>query len=217
MSLDGRYGHFNVEDPGTVQAPLAGAWSDVGRGGFTLALNNQNDRIQGSLALFSSDGHHMIYDGFHSIDNNTGFRIYENIQLSAGLALEVGGDARNIKTKFNYGEFHVREGGGFSRARWRATSHLSLNAGFRYEANSQSGNVAVPEFVASYRLSENYSVSMAGGKGFRNPTIRELYLFPAPTPRSSRNGYGIIKPPSISGLPGPSWVGWPVITPISAI
>lgn len=189
ISADGRYGHFNVEDPGIVQAPQAGAWSRVGRGGFTLALNNKTDKIWGNLELFSSFGHHMIYDGFRSVDNNTGFRIHENLQLRSGLTLEVGGDgasyggsARNMKTSYSFGDYHVSEGGGFSRARWRATSRLSMNAGFRYESNSVSGNVAVPEFGTAYRLSENYSVSMGIGKGFRNPTIRELYLFPAPTP-----------------------------------
>ena len=40
----------------------------------------------------------------------------------------------------------------------------------------------VPEFGATYRLAENYSVSASVTRGFRNPTIRELYLFPAPTP-----------------------------------
>jgi phosphoserine aminotransferase len=39
-SLEGRYGHFFVEDPGTVQAPLSGNWSRVGRGGFSWDLDN---------------------------------------------------------------------------------------------------------------------------------------------------------------------------------
>jgi outer membrane cobalamin receptor len=189
VSLDGRYGHFNVEDPGTLLAPLSSAWSRVGRGSFTLALNNHSNFMQGSAQFFSSFGHHMIHDGFRSVDNNTGFRLYQNIQLRSNFNLEVGtdgasygGDARNIKTLYSYGEHHVSEGAGFARTLWAATRCLRLNAGFRYEHNSISGEVAVPEFGASYRLTEKYSLSLGIGKGFRNPTIRELYLFPAPTP-----------------------------------
>ena len=189
ISLDGRYCHFNMEDPGTVQAPLVRAWTRVGRGGFSLALDNHAEKLSGSTLLFSSYGHHMIYDGFRSVDNNTGFHLYQNMQLRPDLNIEVGGegarnggDARSIKTKFSYGEHHLDEGGAFSRAHWMATDRLRLNAGFRYDHNSISGNVAVPEFGASYRLTEEYSFSVDAGKGFRNPTIRELYLFPSPTP-----------------------------------
>ena len=65
---------------------------------------------------------------------------------------------------------------------WNAVERLRLNAGLRYENNSVYGNIAVPEFGASYRLREGYTLGVAVGRGFRNPTIRELYLFPAPNP-----------------------------------
>jgi outer membrane cobalamin receptor len=189
LSMDGRYAHFNVEDPGTVSQPQAGLWSRVGRGGYSVSLRNMTSRTLGSIHFFSSYGHHMIYDGFRSIDNNTGVRVVQNLQVRPDLTLELGGDtaryggrARNIKAALDYGDHYVSEGGAFLRAAWRATERFRLNSGFRYEHNSATGDVAVPEFGASYRLSSQYSLSIAIGKGFRNPTIRELYLFPAPTP-----------------------------------
>ncbi len=188
-SLQGRYGHFNVEDPGTIQAPRSGNWSRVGRGGFSAGLENRTEQAWGTIRFFSSHGHHMIHDGFRSVDANTGFRMMESFALRPDLELDVGGDAaryggraRNIKTAKNFGEYHISEGGGFARARWTAAKSFRLNAGFRYDHNSIFGGIAATEFGASYRFSEDYALSVAIAEGFRNPTIRELYLFPAPTP-----------------------------------
>jgi outer membrane cobalamin receptor len=188
-SIQGRYGHFNIEDPGTVQAPAPGHWSRVGRGGFTASLENHGEQAWGMVSVFSSYGHHMLYDGFRSVDNNTGFRAQETLALRRGLEIDLGADgsqyggrARSISTGFDYGEHHETEGGGFTRARWSIAGKLRVNAGVRYDHSSVFGGVSATEFGASYHLSDRYAFSMAIAKGFRNPTIRELYLFPAPTP-----------------------------------
>ena len=46
-SLQGRYGHFHVEDPGALQTPLANSYANVGRGGFSLNLDNAYSRTWG--------------------------------------------------------------------------------------------------------------------------------------------------------------------------
>jgi outer membrane cobalamin receptor len=188
-SVESRYGHFNIEDPGTFSAPTSGHWSRVGRGGYSLSLENRTEQAWGSVRFFSSHGHHMIYDGFRSVDSNTGFRVRETFAPISNLEFDLGGDAaqyggraKSISTGYDYGEHHVSEGGGFTRARWTAARGLRLNAGVRYEHNSVFGAVAATEFGASYRVSDRYALSLAIAKGYRNPTIRELYLFPAPTP-----------------------------------
>jgi outer membrane cobalamin receptor len=189
ISLQGRYGHFNVEDPGSTTAPAAGRYANVGRGGYNLTLDNSGTHAWGSASFFSSYGHHMLWDGFRSVDATEGFRLDQNYLITQRLTIEagtdvvrLGGQARNIKTSLEYGKHHVTEGGVFSLAHLALSSALALNAGLRYDQNSLYGGVAVPEFGAIYRVSERYSLSAAVSKGFRNPTIRELYLFPAPNP-----------------------------------
>ncbi len=188
-SVEGRYGHFYMEDPGTVEDPAAGQWSTVGRGGFSWDLDNAGGRTWGLARVYSSFGHNMIYDGFRSVDNAVGARIQQNFLVTPELTVEAGtdlirygGSARDISSHFNYGEFHLNDYAGFSTLRYAATRKLQLSAGLRYDDNSHSGSIVVPEFGATYRLRENYSVSASVSRGFRNPTIRELYLFPAPTP-----------------------------------
>ncbi len=188
-SLQGRYGHFHVEDPGPVTAPLANSYARVGRGGFSLNLDNAYSRTWGYARLFSSHGRHIITDGFRSVDSDTGLRLMQSVTPAPRLMLDLGADAatyggraRNVKTSLDYGEHHVRTTAGFSRLQYMASTRLRLNAGLRIENNSVFGNITVPEFGATLRLAEGYTLGGMIGKGFRNPTIRELYLFPAPNP-----------------------------------
>jgi outer membrane cobalamin receptor len=187
--LSGRYGHFTTEDPGSVQSPTPGSWAKVGRGGYSIGLEDRTERVQGSMYFFASNGHHMLSDGFRSVDSNVGFRMQQTFGIEPGIEVDLGGDAshyggkaRNIIAGSDFGEFHVTEGGGFGRIRWSAAGGLRFNAGFRYDRNSEFGGVAAAEFGLSYRFNEDYALSVAIARGFRNPTIRELYLFPAPTP-----------------------------------
>ena len=188
-SLEGRYGHFYVEDPGTVDDPLVGNWSRVGRGGFSWDLDNTGSHTWGLARVYSSFGHNMIYDGFRSVDNSVGARVQQSFLVAPQVTIDTGtdiihygGSARDISEDYDYGEFHINDYAGFARARYAATKSLQFNTGIRYDDNSHSGGIVVPEFGATYRLAENYSVSGSVTRGFRNPTIRELYLFPAPTP-----------------------------------
>jgi outer membrane cobalamin receptor len=188
-SLRGRYGHFYVEDPGKVQASLSGNWARVGRGGFSWDLDNSGSRTWGMARVFSSFGHNMLYDGFRSVDNSVGVRVQQSFLIAPAITLEAGtdvirygGSARSISSGYQYGEFHINDYAGFSRARYALTKSLQLNAGIRYDRDSHSGGITVPEFGATYRFKENYSFSASMARGFRNPTLRELYLFPAPTP-----------------------------------
>ena len=188
-SLQGRYGHFHVEDPGPLSAPLSSSYAAVGRGGFSLNLDNGHGRTWGYARLYSSHGRHVITDGFRSVDSTTGLRVHQSFALTSRFTLDAGteavrygGRATNVRSGLNYGEHHIATAAGFSRAQWNATTRLRLNTGLRYEHNSTYGSITVPEVGASFRIRQGYTAGVSAGKGFRSPTIRELYLFPAPNP-----------------------------------
>ena len=188
-SLEGRYGHFHVEDPGPLTAPLANSYARVGRGGFTASLDNTGGRLWGRTRVYSSFGKHIITDGFRSTDRTTGLRADQNAALAPKLTLQFGsevvhygGQARNVQRRLDYGEHALISAAGFGRAQWMPGRRLRLRSGVRYESNSLFGAITAPEFGAAYTLGEGYSVAVEAAKGYRNPTIRELYLFPAPNP-----------------------------------
>ncbi|MCS6952880.1 MAG: TonB-dependent receptor [Bryobacterales bacterium] len=189
LSLEGRYGHFHVEDPGPVTAPLAGSYARVGRGGFTVGLDHTLGRLWGATRVYSGFGKNLISDGFRSTDRLTGGRTEHNLMLRPGFMLQLGGDvsdyggrARNVRTRVNWGKHTLTSAAGFVRGQWQASRRARFHSGARYETNSQFGETVAPEFGAAFAFRENYSLGISVAKGYRNPTIRELFLFPAPNP-----------------------------------
>jgi hypothetical protein len=133
-SIDGRYGHFHVEDPGPAGAPLANSYANVGRGGFSANLENATAATWGYARAYSSYGNHYITDGFRSTDRTTGFRLDQNVSLAPSLTLELGSDvvnfggrARNASSRLDYGEHEITSAAGFARAQWSATRRLRLH------------------------------------------------------------------------------------------
>jgi outer membrane receptor protein involved in Fe transport len=186
--LDGNYGHFYVQDPGPVtNAGYARNYASVGRGSFSADLANSAPLLTGYTRIYSTWGRNFISDGFRSTDRITGGRIYQTIPLPHSIAMDFGADLVNyggLARQFNGtnygGEHQINDDAGFVRAHYAPSAKSLFNAGLRYQANSQFGNIAVPEFGALWHASNRITLSGAISRGFRNPTIRELYLFPAP-------------------------------------
>ena len=209
-SLHGNYGHFLVQDPGPIY-PLQPSdppnSASVGRGGLTADMGNATPALNGYTRFYSTWGHNAIADrsdtdnNFDSTDRITGGRLFQTWTPQPGraqnaLAMDFGGDfvnyggaavnfavPRSSATTDYYGGSHqISDDAGFLRAHWSPTVKTLLNAGLRYQQNSQFGGIAVPEFGAQWHASRVFSLSASASRGFRNPTIRELYLFPAPNP-----------------------------------
>lgn len=192
-SLQSRYGHFHVEDPGPVFAPLPGSFARVGRGGASFNLDNSYRRTWGQAAVFSNHGHHIIADGFRSVDRTTGVRVDQQVLLQKNLTVEAGvdvvnygGRARNVVTRLDYGSHALTSGAGFGRLNWTPAGRLRFYGGLRHERSSLFGEITAPEIGAGLGLGRNQTLGASVSRGFRNPTIRELYLFPAPNPALKR-------------------------------
>jgi iron complex outermembrane receptor protein len=190
LSVDGNYGHFMVDDPGPISAPLTGSNASVGRGGFSVDLANSTNLLSGYTRFYATFGHNVISDGFRSTDQIIGSRIQQTLTLPHNVAIDFGSDivnyggtARTVTSASIYGGDHrITDAAGFWRAHWAPIHSLLFNAGVRYQTNSQFGSLAVPEVSALWNVSKRLSWSATGSEGFRNPTLRELYLFPGPNP-----------------------------------
>ena len=187
--VEGRYGHFLVEDPGPVGEPSQANYAAVGRGGFSLDFDDAYGRMYGAIRIYGSYGRNFISDGFRSIDDSTGVRFDQNFALTPTLLIEVGsddmhygGEAHEEPSGYSFGTHHIDEQAGFALLQWTPLRRLRLNAGYRYQANSQFGDVSAPEAGGSFAFSDRYSLAFNASRGFRNPTLRELFLFPAPNP-----------------------------------
>jgi len=190
LSIDGSYSQFNADDPGPTSTPLPldSNWFDIKRGYVGIGIDNTFERLDGSAKFIYNLGRNNIYDGFRSHDFTSAVILYENFHLfeqntiTTGIDYkQYGGDAKNIKSVFNFGNFSQNQIGFYVTTQQTFFQELTANAGARIEHSGQFGDELIPQAGVSYRALSNTSLRASVAKGFRAPTIRELYLFPAPT------------------------------------
>ena len=192
--------HFNSSYPGSTHEPLLGARQWITRGVATAVVENRYGRTSGAVSVYHNFGRHKINDGyapgeqpqdnyFRSDDALTGFSIYQSAALFDGNRVTVGLDYQHIYGKaWNrviatgedldpMGDAHENEIAGYVDFRQDLFSWLTLDAGLRLDHHSQSGTEWVPQGGLVFRLANDGELKAMVGKGFRNPTIREMYLW----------------------------------------
>jgi len=183
---------FNAIDPGSVYYPTPGAydekshWVDITRTNSYFTLSDKFEKTEGAIKAYYSSGNHKLYDGWTSIDENTGMSIFQALklfkdnQISFGLDLKKYGGRGNSASlgALNGKWLNVSETGIYLIAQQKFFKKLTLNSGIRLENHTLFGNEWVPQFGAVYNVSATTTLKVSVSKGFRSPSIRELYLFP---------------------------------------
>jgi iron complex outermembrane receptor protein len=189
MNVDLNLTSFRTFDPGVSSKPLINNWVDITRGSAGISVENHSAATQGALKAFFNWGIHDIFDGFHSTDNNLGFQLYQGTELFEGNTSTIGidyrhygGIAANRLTKLDYGEHFVNEFSAYLLTQQKLLEALDASAGVRLNRHSLFGWETVPQVGLAFQASSSTTIKATTSKGFRSPTIRELYLFPAPTP-----------------------------------
>ena len=76
----------------------------------------------------------------------------------------------------------LNEVAGYVDFRQDVAAWLTLNAGARVDHHSQTGTEFIPQAGLAFHLPEAAEIKAMVSKGFRNPTIREMYMFPPQNP-----------------------------------
>jgi outer membrane cobalamin receptor len=179
--------NFDATDPGP-EGGHAGSTYDITRGMGAVVLDNKFDKTNGSFRFFYNFGEHKISDGFHSKDKNYGIVLYQAFNFFKGNTVtfgidykKYGGIAENVKVfggdGMVFGDTTVYEMAGYVYIQQDLFNKLTLNAGFRLEHNSVYGYEPVPTGGLAYRPASTTTIKASVSKGFRSPTIRELYLW----------------------------------------
>ena len=201
--------HFNASNPGTVSEPLEDADQDVTRGMASLAVENDYARTSGALSVFYNWGDHHINDGykpsggeapldyrFNSHDDMMGISVYQSVVMFRGNRLTAGVDwyrfGGSAWNRYVEGERNGEredivditrhELAGYLDFRQNVGRWLTLNAGLRVDHHSVLGTEWVPQAGAAFHLPYAVELKLSAGKGFRYPTIREMYMFPPQNP-----------------------------------
>lgn len=198
--------HFNASYPGTVTAPMLEADQWITRGTVTAGIENHYKRTSGRLSLYDSFGRHKLNDGYNAMNGSPQTRLfrsndalmgvswYQSAVLWEGSRLTVGFDYQNIYGHAYYtsretgevletqnkqsGEERNHEIAGYADIRQDIFSWLTAEAGLRYDHHTVTGSEWIPQMGIVIRPLRNGELKLMASKGFRNPTMREMYLYP---------------------------------------
>jgi iron complex outermembrane receptor protein len=203
--IDANITHFNASYPGTEDKPMYDADQWITRGVISVALENHYGNTSGALSVYSNFGRHKIDDGtanpaaptqryFRSKDALTGVSLYQSIQLFEGNRVTAGIDYMHIYGNAYYtskatdeildtpnkqsGKSYRNEIAGYIDVRQDLLSWLTIDAGIRLDHHSITGSEWVPQAGVVVRPIETGEIKAMASKGFRNPTMREMYLYP---------------------------------------
>ena len=203
--VDANITHFNASYPGTTDKPLYDADQWITRGVISAAIENHYGRTSGALSVYTNFGRHKIDDGtanpdaptqryFRSKDALTGVSFYQSIQLFEGNCVTAGLDYMHIYGNAYYtskatdevmdtpnkqsGKSYRNEIAGYVDFRQDLLSWLTIDAGLRVDHHNITGTEWVPQAGVVVRPIETGEVKAMVSKGFRNPTMREMYLYP---------------------------------------
>lgn len=203
--VDANITHFNSSYPGSVSSPLFDADQWITRGVVSAALENHFNHTSGALSVYTNFGRHKIDDGtansalptqrfFRSKDALAGVSWYQSAQFFEGNRVTVGVDYQHIYGNAYYtskqtgevldtpnkqsGKSHRNEIAGYVDFRQDITDWLTVDAGLRLDHHSIVGTEWVPQAGVVVRPITTGEIKAMASKGFRNPTMREMYLYP---------------------------------------
>lgn len=204
--IDADITHFNASYPGAVTSPMYSADQWITRGVVSAALENHYNNTSGAISVYSNFGRHKIDDGtanpdnptqrfFRSKDALTGVSWYQSARLFEGNRLTVGIDFQHIYGRAYYtskqtgevldtpnkqsGKSYRNEIAGYVDFRQDLLDWLTIDAGIRIDNHSVTGTEWIPQAGIVVRPLPSGEIKAMVSKGFRNPSMREMYLYPS--------------------------------------
>lgn len=192
-------------NPGAVAAPITDNDADITRGTTSFSLENEYGKTSGAVKFFYNFGSHKINDGyqegqqpklfrFHSTDRMLGLSLYQSYALFQGNKTTAGVDFQRFggraQNKFPdesdnvpLADVHLNNVAGYLNIQQSLPGNrLTFNAGVRLDNHEKNGSEWIPQFGLSFTPSASTAIKAIVSKGFRNPTIREMYMFPPQNP-----------------------------------
>ncbi|HQG44865.1 MAG TPA: TonB-dependent receptor [bacterium] len=189
LELNANLANVDLSDPGPLTAATAEQWYDLRRRGGDLTFIDDNRLGELQVKLHANFGQHRVYDGFRSDDYTRGLMLFQSSSPWRGVTATVGfdwkqygGSARNTATGMDFGSHAVHETAPYLHLQQLLFRHLIISAGLRAETHSLYGTKTLPKVGVVLNPTEQLTLRFSAAEGFRSPSLRELFLFPAPTP-----------------------------------
>lgn len=187
LSADISLAKYNANDNGSVYLPQPKPFNiNIVRGKTALSLDSKFGKLEGALKIYHNFGEHILSDGFQSTDRNSGLMFYQSYKFSTGTLVTLGTDFKQYggvvnQTKFKDSLLTVNELAFYAYAQQQLLEKITLSAGLRLENHERYGRELIPMGGISYQPFYSTSFKFNVSKGFRNPTVMEMFLY-APNP-----------------------------------
>lgn len=191
LTLDGNIADATYHDPGRVgETAPADSIRDYTRRRTAFSIENRYEQVEGALKFFYNNGDHAFSDGFRSNDFNYGLTFYQNLKLLKGNVITLGIDAKKFGGRPSniYSppgvpegydqEYKIDETDVYALIQQRIGQKISAEAGYRFVNNSLYGSAHIPALGLAYQWSKYTNLKVSATKGFRSPSVVDLYLFP---------------------------------------
>lgn len=203
--IDLNISNTKASNPGTVTYPIIDNDADVTRGVTSVALENEYANTSGAVKFFYNFGSHEINEGyaegenpkifrFRSNDRMAGFSVYQSYTFFAGNNTTAGFDFQRFggrawnrfpdeANNVQLADVYLTNTAGYINMQQTVLQNrLTMNAGIRLDHHEKTGSEWIPQFGISFTPSASTVLKAIASKGYRNPTIREMYMFPPQNP-----------------------------------
>lgn len=166
----------------------------VVRGEASMTATNRYKATDGAIRAYYSYGNHFIHDPnyFHSLDDRMGIIVFQNFSPWAQASVTAGFDFDRYS-----GKIPVSGGKDHSQAplatmerksiieyspyvtlqQYLFKEFVAVNAGLRLANSNMFSSRWIPQAGFVITPSAGWRVKASVGKGYRNPSFRELYLY----------------------------------------
>lgn len=172
---------------------------NVTRGEAAVTLSNSYASTSGAIRIYYSYGNHFIDDPrhFHSTDDRFGAILYQNFKAWRGATGTLGFDFDRYSGRIpvSGGQQHrpgalgtidrkyILEYSPYITLSQQLFSEiLNLNAGLRLALSDRFHTQWIPQFGFSVNPGKGWNIKGNIAMGYRNPSFRELYLYPPHNP-----------------------------------
>lgn len=194
-------------NPGTIETPIIDNDADIVRGVASAVIENEYLNTSGALKFFYNFGMHNINDGypinssfipdtrFRSNDMMLGITAYQSYSFFRGNKTTAGFDFQRFGGKAmqrypsdmtsdsTLADVNINNVAGYVNIQQSVFNNkITMNAGIRLDHHELKGSEWIPQLGLSYSPTPYTSLKAIVSKGFRNPTIREMYMFPPQNP-----------------------------------
>ena len=206
-SIDLNISHTFSSNPGKISNPMLDNDADITRGAGSAVIENSYGNTAGAVKLFYNFGSHEINDGvparaayipleyrFRSDDQMRGISVYQSYSFFSGNSFTAGFDHFRFGGKawnqypdksdnVTLADADLYSTAGYLNLRqFLFDNRITLNAGIRLDHHKKNGSEWIPQLGLTYTPATTTVLKAILSKGFRNPTIREMYMFPPQNP-----------------------------------